>query len=83
MLTTLLMALLPLFFPSLLSNIKVGKTHQSGDVLKVFPAIQLWSGLHLCATTITGFAQRCVCGVLAAGSVLVQRGSFLKSLTPC
>lgn len=71
-----------IFFSSAL-HIKAGERQQTGDdVLKVFPAIQLWSALHLCAATITGFAQRCVCGVFTAGSVLVHGGSFLKSLTP-
>lgn len=42
----------PSFFSSAL-DIKAGKTHQTGDdVLKVFPAIQLWSVLHVCAATI-------------------------------
>lgn len=72
-----------LFFSSAL-HIKAAESQQTGDdVLKVLPAIQLWSALHLCAATITGFAQRCVCGVSTAGSVLVHGGSFLKSLTPC
>lgn len=71
-----------LFFSSAL-HIKAAESQQTGaDVLEVLPAIQLWSALHLCAATITGFAQRCVCGVSTAGSVLVHGGSFLKSLTP-
>lgn len=66
------------FFTSSALDIKAGKTqHTRSDVLKVFP------GSHLCATTITAFPQRWICGVFTAGSVFLHGGSFLKSLTPC